>query len=102
MHRRLTFQGDAAAVTSLAGELVAVGLLMPNVQQAVALVGASIIAPGFEPVAKLAQGIVLREFKICGRALRSLVVGYAVLVAASFAVTFSLSLAYPGRPHAVL
>src|SRR3569833_3291976 len=44
---------------ALGGLIAASGFLFDPVHQAIACVGASIIAPGFEPVAKLAQGLVL-------------------------------------------
>jgi hypothetical protein len=87
---------------ALGGAIAAVGLLSDAVPQAIALVGASIIAPGFEPVAKLGQGLALNKAKICGRALWSLVVGYCVLLAAAFVVTFTVSHVFPGRPHEIL
>jgi hypothetical protein len=129
MHRRITFQGDSAAVSGLAAEIAplegvialahhrhgsakppgdvllrnhgrvsanyvvlmalggviaASGFLLESVTQAIAFVGAAIIAPAFEPVAKLAQGLVLRQAKVCGRALVSMAVGYAVLGATAY------------------
>jgi hypothetical protein len=87
---------------ALGGVIAATGFLFEPVMQAIALVGASIVAPGFEPIAKLAQGLVLGEWKVCGRALVSLAVGYAVLCAAAFLTIAGLSLASPGHPHASL
>src|SRR4051812_32790099 len=54
---------------ALGGIIAASGFLLESVTQAIAFVGAAIIAPAFEPVAKLAQGAVLRQPKVCGRAL---------------------------------
>jgi hypothetical protein len=88
---------------ALGGAIAAVGLFADPVEQAIAFVGASIIAPGFEPIAKLTQGLVLREAKICGRALLSLAVGYGVLLALACVVTLGLSaLAGPGALQAKL
>jgi hypothetical protein len=87
---------------ALGGSIAAAGLLFDPVPQAIALVGASIIAPGFEPVAKLAQSLALGRMQVCGRALLSLVVGYAVLGAAAFAVTLLASLVHPGAPRAAV
>jgi hypothetical protein len=87
---------------ALGGVISAAGLLVESVTQAIALVGASIIAPGFEPIAKLTQGLVLRQTNVCGRALLSVGVGYGVLFAAAFLTVLALSLANPGHPHAAL
>ena len=45
---------------ALGGVIASIGLTLGPVAQSMALVAASIIAPGFEPIAKLAQGLVLR------------------------------------------
>jgi hypothetical protein len=88
---------------ALGGVIAAAGFMLEPVSQAIAFVGASIIAPGFEPIAKLAQGLVLRETKICLRALLSLLVGYAVLFAAASLFIFGMSLLTSSdRPHAAL
>lgn len=63
------------------------------VDQTIAFVAASIIAPGFEPIAKIAQGLVLRRGQMISRGLLSMVVGYltiAVVAAVVFAVLAAL------------
>jgi len=87
---------------ALGGIIAAVAFALEPVSQAIALVGSAIIAPGFEPVAKLAQGLVLAEAKICARAVLSLLVGYAVLLAAAFLVTAALGLFDGGHTRATL
>jgi hypothetical protein len=67
----------------LGGSIAAVGLASRSVAQVTAFVGASIISPGFEPIGKLAQGLVLRKPKVLFQALLSLLVGYGVYVAAA-------------------
>jgi len=84
---------------ALGGLIAASGFLFDPVPQAIAFVGASIIAPGFEPVAKLAQGLVLGAGEVCWRALLSIAVGYAVLFAAAFLLIGGMSLLHPGHPH---
>lgn len=85
---------------ALGGVIAAAGVLSEPVPRAIAFVGASIISPGFEPVAKLAQGLVLGRPRVCGRALTSLVIGYAVLGAAAAALTALASLLNLGaRAH---
>jgi hypothetical protein len=78
---------------ALGGAIGAAGLLLDGVSEAIAFVGASIIAPGFEPVAKLTQALVLRQWRVCLHALWSILAGYALLLAAAFLVTLTLSLA---------
>ena len=57
---------------ALGGVIAAAALLFDPITQTMAFVGASIIAPGFEPLAKIAQGLVLREVARCaaGRCCR--------------------------------
>jgi hypothetical protein len=80
-----------ALLMALGGIIAAVGFLQDTVSQAIAFVGSAIIAPAFEPVAKLAQAIVLRQFKVCARALSSIAVGYGVAIAAAFVTMTALS-----------
>jgi hypothetical protein len=65
------------------GMIAAVGLFLEPVGQATAVVAASIIAPGFEPVAKICQGIVLRRRRMVGLAIVALLVGYATMIGAA-------------------
>lgn len=60
------------------------------VDQTIGFVASSIIAPGFEPIAKVAQGIVLRRMKMVSRGALAILVGYVVLIAAA-AATFALA-----------
>lgn len=76
---------------ALGGIIASVGLTLDAVSQAIAFVGASIIAPAFEPVAKFTQALVLRNFAVCGRALVAIAVGYGVLFLGALAVFFALS-----------
>jgi hypothetical protein len=86
---------------ALGGIIATCGLVMESVSQAIAFVGAAIIAPAFEPVAKLAQGLVLRQKNVCGRALASIAIGYAVLCATAFLTMTVLSRA-DEHAHATL
>jgi Domain of unknown function (DUF389) len=85
---------------ALGGAISAAGLLSEPVPRAIAFVGASIIAPGFEPAAKLAQGLILGRARVCWRALTSLLLGYAVLGAAAAGLTAIASLLHAGAPRA--
>lgn len=68
------------ALMGLGGAVAAVGLVSEPVPQVIAFVASAIIAPGFEPVAKIPLGLVLRRWSVVGRGLYSAVVGYAVLI----------------------
>ena len=72
------------------GTIAACGLLSTGTAQAVALVSASVIAPAFEPVAKLPLALVLRRGQLVRHALRSLVAGYLALALAALAVALIL------------
>jgi hypothetical protein len=87
------------ALMALGGVIAVAGLLSPPVPQALALAASAIIAPAFEPVAKLGVALLRGSLERTGRALVSVVVGYVILAAAG-AVTFlvlrALGLAKPG------
>lgn len=68
------------------GAICAVGLVSDPVPMMMAFAAAGIIAPGFEPVVAVPLGIVFKRFGIVGRALLSVVAGYAVLILAAAAV----------------
>lgn len=68
------------ALMALGGVLGAVGLTSEGAPQAVALVAASIVSPGFEPVAKVALGITLKRWNVVRRGLVSALAGYAVFI----------------------
>jgi len=75
--------GNFLALMALGGVVAATGFASKPVPQAIAFVGASVIAPGFEPVAKLPLGLVLRRRDLLWRGLRSMLAGYASLVVAA-------------------
>lgn len=77
------------ALMALGGAIAAVGLVSEPVPQVIALVAASVIAPGFEPVAKLGLGLALRRGHVVKRAAVSALAGYGVLLLAA-ALTFAL------------
>jgi hypothetical protein len=72
------------------------------VSQGIAFVGASIIAPGFEPIAKATQAFVLHNMRLCKRALLSVVIGYAVVFACAALGFWLLSWSDLARAHATL
>ncbi|HSH60083.1 MAG TPA: DUF389 domain-containing protein [Acidimicrobiales bacterium] len=71
-------------VLIVAGGVIALtGLLTETNQAAVAFVAAAIIAPGFEPLAKIPLGLVLHRRDLVQRGLRSTATGYLALTAAA-------------------
>ena len=77
------------ALMALGGVVATVGLVSDPVPQAIALIASSVIAPGFEPIAKVALGLVLRRWHVVKRGALSALAGYGALIAAS-AATFLL------------
>ncbi|AUD04349.1 DUF389 domain-containing protein [Spirosoma pollinicola] len=73
----------------LGGIMATIGLVSESTRQIMPFVAAAIIAPGFEPIAGMALAVVLRRWLVLGRALKSTLVGYSILIAAS-ALTFLL------------
>ncbi len=77
---------------ALGGAIAAIGLVSEAVPQAIAFVSASVIAPGFEPIAKIPIGLVLRQPGVLRRGLLSTGAGYAVLIATAAAAFLLLRL----------
>jgi hypothetical protein len=75
---------------ALGGAICAVGLVSENAAQAVAFAAAGIIAPGFEPLAKIPLGIVLGRWNCLRDGALSSLAGYAVLIASAALVMFVL------------
>lgn len=68
---------------ALGGAIAAIGLVAESVSQAIAFVAASVIAPGFEPLAKIPLGLALRRWTVLRRGVLSALAGYATLIAAA-------------------
>jgi hypothetical protein len=83
---------------ALGGAVSAVGLVEHGVPQAIAFVASSIIAPGFDPLAKFPMGVVLGSAAVAKRALVSVIAGYAALLSGSAAAMLFLRTA--GLAHA--
>lgn len=62
------------------GVIAAVGLVSDPAPQAIAFVAAAVIAPGFDPLAKIALGICLRKPEVFWRGVRSTLAGYSLLM----------------------
>jgi hypothetical protein len=87
MEESLRHQGHVTPnyfiLMALGGAIAAIGLVSEPAQQAIAFTAGSVIAPGFEPVAKIPLGLALRRWNLVRRGLVSVVLGYMVLVIAS-------------------
>ena len=75
------------ALMALGGAVGATGLVVESASQAVAFVAASIIAPGFEPLAAIPIGLALRRWSVVAKGLKSAGGGYLALIL-SAALTF--------------
>jgi hypothetical protein len=77
------------ALMALGGAVAAVGLVTEDpARRAIALVAAAVLAPGYEPIAKVALGLALRKRAVLVAGLVSTAAGYAALVAGA-AVAFT-------------
>jgi hypothetical protein len=68
------------ALMVLGGAVAATGFAAESSSQAISFVAASIIAPGFEPLAAIPIGLALRRWAVVGRGLQSAVGGYLALI----------------------
>ncbi len=75
---------------ALGGAVAATGFAAESSSQAISFVAASIIAPGFEPLAALAIGLALRRWAIIGRGLQSALGGYLALALSAALVFLAL------------
>jgi hypothetical protein len=93
MERGLRHRGrlnvNFLALMVLGAAIAVAGLFSAAVPQALALAAAAIIAPAFEPVAKLAVGLIRRSGYAIRRALIAVAGGYLVMVVAG-ALTYLL------------
>lgn len=72
------------ALMALGGGIASIGLINESAPQAIAFTAASIIAPGFEPLAKIPLAITLRNWNLLWHGLRATFIGYAVLILFAF------------------
>jgi hypothetical protein len=78
------------ALMSLGGAVAAIGLTLDGTAQMMTFTAAAIIAPGFEPLAKIPLGTMLRSWITVKRGFYSSAVGYAVLLLTAAATMFLL------------
>jgi hypothetical protein len=79
------------ALMLLGGALSGLAFVLDPVTQAITFVGASITCPGFEPLAKIGQGVVLRRRVMVLHGAWACLIGYASLIVAA-AATYALLL----------
>ena len=94
METGLRHQGRITAnfliLMALGGAVAAAGLVTEDPgRRAIALVAAAVLAPGYEPIAKVALGLALRRRAVLVAGLVSTAAGYAALVAGA-AAAFAL------------
>ncbi len=87
---------------ALGGAVAASAFVATGSPQTISLVAASIIAPGFEPLAKVPVGLALRRWSVVGRGLWSVGVGYLTLALAAALVFALLRLAGGGTTAELL
>lgn len=80
------------ALMAIGGAVAAAGLVTEDAaRRAIALVAAAVLAPGYEPLAKVALGLALRKRAVLVAGLVSTAAGYAALVAGAAAAFALLS-----------
>jgi Domain of unknown function (DUF389) len=91
------------ALMALGGAIAAAGLFAHSpAEQVIASIAAAILAPGFEPLAKLPLGLVLRRFEVVKLGLISTLAGYAALMAGGAAAYGVLHVVGAADPAALL
>ena len=78
------------SLMALGGAVAATGFAVESASQAISFVAASIIAPGFEPLAAIPIGLALRRWGVIGRGLQSIVGGYLALILSAALVFLAL------------
>ena len=88
-HGRIT--ANFLSLMALGGAIAAAGLVSKDpVLQTIATIAAAVLAPGFEPVAKVPLGLVLRRLEVAKLGLVASLAGYAVLAAGAAAAFLAL------------
>lgn len=78
-HGRIT--ANFLLLMFLGGAVASIALVESPVHQAIGFIAAAMIAPGFEPLAKMPMGLVLGKPRLIRRGLLSALAGYAALIA---------------------
>ena len=101
MEQNLRNQGrlspNSLVLMALGGACAAAGVTQPTLMQVTAFVAASIIAPGFDSIAAIALGAVLRRWRVVRRAALATLVGYAAIIAAAALTYLFLRAPVPGN-----
>lgn len=92
LHHHGALTANFVLLMLVGGVVATAALFLGPISQTIGLVAAAVIAPGFEPVARLPFGVVLRQGSLVRRAVASTVAGYLVLIVASAVVFAALRL----------
>ncbi len=95
-HGRIT--ANFLTLMFLGGCVASIALVEDPVPQAIGFIASAMIAPGFEPLAKVPLGLVLGKTPLIMRGLKSALAGYAVLIlgaALMFALLRLLNISSP-------
>ena len=90
LRNQARISGNSLVLMALGGIITAAAIGAPPSLQVIAMVGASIIAPGFDGIAGISLGLVLRRWKVVGRAAVAALTTYAVAIAAAGATHVAL------------
>ena len=83
LHHHGALTPNFLALIVVGGIVATSGLFLPPISQAIALVAAAVIAPGFEPIARIPFGLVLRQRDLILRGVASAITAYVVLIITS-------------------
>jgi hypothetical protein len=89
LRNQARLSGNALVLMALGGIIVAAATGAPQSLQIIAIVAASIIAPGFDGIAGVSLGIVLVRWGVAGRALVASLTAYSINVIAA-GTTFAI------------
>ena len=87
LRNQARISGNSLVLMALGGIITAAAIGAPPSMQVIAIVAASIIAPGFDGIAGVSLGFVLRRWKVVRRAAAASLTSYAILIA-SAGITF--------------
>jgi len=83
LRNQARISGNSLVLMALGGIITAAAIGTPPALQVIAIVAASIIAPGFDGIAGVSLGLVLRRWKVVGRAAVAALTTYAIAIAAA-------------------
>jgi hypothetical protein len=87
LRNQARISGNSLVLMALGGIITAAAIGAPPSMQVIAVVAASIIAPGFDGIAGVSLGLVLKRWKVVGRAATASLTSYSIAIA-SAGITF--------------